>query len=291
MLVNDFGDLPIDADLIESRDDQVIAIAGGCICCSFGSDLMAALMALSARVPKPDHVLIETSGVALPGVVARSVKLLADFALDAVVVVADSESVRQRAADPYMGDTIERQLCDCDLVVLNKTDLVPPAAFVETRTWLETLAPQTRVIRAVRGEVPTEILIGLRASPTHSSQPAPLTGRLRSRSSNDAAARYESACFTPELALDLTRFAQELAQFDLLRAKGILKDHDGSMKTLQLVGKRWEIGAAPAGAPAANRLVCIGLRGSLDRQSIAQAIATATTQTAAEIGSLGRAHP
>ena len=79
ILVNDFGSLPIDADLIEAEEDDLISIAGGCVCCSFGSDLMGALMKLAARTPAPDHLLIETSGVALPGSVARSVALLAAF--------------------------------------------------------------------------------------------------------------------------------------------------------------------------------------------------------------------
>ena len=72
VLVNDFGALPIDADLIEARDGDLLAIAGGCVCCSYGSDLMDALAALLERSPRPDHLVIETSGVALPGSVARS---------------------------------------------------------------------------------------------------------------------------------------------------------------------------------------------------------------------------
>ena len=75
VMVNDFGDIGIDADLIESTDGEVMNLSGGCICCSVGSDLVAALMALPQRVPPPDLVLIETSGVALPGSVARGARL------------------------------------------------------------------------------------------------------------------------------------------------------------------------------------------------------------------------
>ena len=80
VLVNEFGALPIDAELIEARGEKVISIAGGCVCCSYGSDLMAALMDLEEIAGDIDHVLIETSGVALPGQVARSVGLLAGYA-------------------------------------------------------------------------------------------------------------------------------------------------------------------------------------------------------------------
>ena len=72
-------------------------------------------------------MLIETSGVALPGVVARSAALLPALSIDGVVVLADAETLRARAADRYMGDTIARQLAEADLVVLNKTDLVAAA--------------------------------------------------------------------------------------------------------------------------------------------------------------------
>ena len=75
VLVNDFGEIGIDADLILAQSDDVLELAGGCVCCSFGSDLMAALLRLAERNPAPAHVLIETSGVALPGAVARSAKL------------------------------------------------------------------------------------------------------------------------------------------------------------------------------------------------------------------------
>ncbi len=58
VLVNEFGELAIDADLIEATGDDIIAIAGGCVCCSFGSDLTAALVDMAAMQPRPDHVLI-----------------------------------------------------------------------------------------------------------------------------------------------------------------------------------------------------------------------------------------
>ena len=67
ILVNEFGELPIDADLIEADDGDMISIAGGCICCSYGSDLVGALMELPERMPDMDGMLIEASGVALPG--------------------------------------------------------------------------------------------------------------------------------------------------------------------------------------------------------------------------------
>jgi G3E family GTPase len=76
VLVNDFGELAIDAELIEARDGDMLQLAGGCVCCSFGSDLLAALLRLRDMQPAPRHILIETSGVALPGAVARTLTLV-----------------------------------------------------------------------------------------------------------------------------------------------------------------------------------------------------------------------
>ena len=119
VLVNEFGALPIDDDLIIAREDNLISLAGGCVCCSFGSDLMAALMDLSQLSPPPERVLIEASGVAMPGAIAASVDLLTAYKVDGVLVLADSETVRARADDPFMGDTIHRQLGEADLILLS----------------------------------------------------------------------------------------------------------------------------------------------------------------------------
>ena len=70
ILVNEFGELPIDADLIEAEDDNLISLAGGCICCSYGNDMVSALMELSQMEPRPDHVVLEASGVAIPNSIA-----------------------------------------------------------------------------------------------------------------------------------------------------------------------------------------------------------------------------
>jgi len=76
VLVNEFGALSIDEDLIEAEQDDIISIAGGCICCSFGDDLSAALMDICAFKPPPDHILIEASGVAVPAAIDTSLTVL-----------------------------------------------------------------------------------------------------------------------------------------------------------------------------------------------------------------------
>ena len=278
ILVNDFGALPIDADLIEAQDDDLISIAGGCVCCSFGSDLMGALMKLAEREPAPDHLLIETSGVALPGSVARSVALIARYSIDGVSVIVDSETVRARAADPYMGDTITRQLAEADLVIANKIDLIGPRALMELREWIGRAAPRARSVEATRGQVPVEVMFEIASDVAR-----PATGGLASgafasgaiRAPVDASARYDSASFEVPGAIDVARLAQALAEpaCGLVRAKGMLRDLDGSMKTLHLVGARFEL--TPFAGAGTSGLACIGLRGQLDRAAIERAIGPA----------------
>ncbi|MBN8494467.1 MAG: GTP-binding protein [Burkholderiales bacterium] len=127
VLVNDFGELPIDDALIEARDGNLLRLAGGCVCCSFGSDLLGALQQLSALSPPPQQLLLECSGVARPGAVARTLTLLPALQRDAVLVLADAESLRERAADRYVGELVQQQLAEADLIALNKCDRIDAA--------------------------------------------------------------------------------------------------------------------------------------------------------------------
>ena len=160
VLVNDFGDLPIDADLIEAEDDRVLTITGGCLCCSFGNDLAGTLKDLEGGPAVIDHILIEASGVALPGAIAGSISLLAGFRLDGVVVLGDAETLKGRARDRFMGDTVLRQLDDADLILLNKTDLAPPAQLEATLAWLRRQVPKARIVTTERAASPLALVLG-----------------------------------------------------------------------------------------------------------------------------------
>jgi len=256
VLVNDFGELPIDASLIEGEEDGVLSLAGGCVCCAIGSDLLAALERIATRAPR--HLLLETSGVALPGPVAATIRLLPGFAPDAVLVLADAETVRAQAADRYMGDTILRQLAQADLVLLNKADLAAPAQRGATRDWLAAVAPRARVLETTRGDLPLAVALG--AGPGRG-------GGGAFRLAGDAAQRYESLALRPQHPVDVPALARALAQpaLGVLRAKGVLRDLTGEAMLVQNVGARHEAGAthlAPTG------LVCIGFKGRLDGDAI-----------------------
>lgn len=250
ILVNDFGEIAIDADLIEAEEDDVISLSGGCVCCSYGNDLIMAMDDLSKMQPRPDHVILESSGVALPGAIANSVSLLHDYGVEGIVVLADAETVQQRANDKYIGDTITRQLDDADLLVLNKTDLVAEDQKAPLARWLADNFDCFSVIEAQRAQVDPEILL-LEFDHDAAGYPPPHTH----------AGQHSTEFVRFEQPVDVAAFADELLQRSpsLVRAKGFVPDKDGSMKTLQITGRRMDITQAPA--TATPGLVTIYLNG------------------------------
>ena len=272
VMVNDFGELTIDADLIEGAEGSVLALAGGCVCCSFGSDLLGALQDVLQRQPPPDLILIETSGVALPAAVARSARLLPGLRIEGIVLMLDAETVRQRSADPYVGDLVRQQLLDADLLILNKTELCSPTQLAELNAWLPTMStPGTPVVPANQARVPPELVLGFHAG--LSTGPDATTG--------DALARWATQPIAQPLAPASDRFVNELldlsAPLDLqallqglsdptsgvVRAKGWLTDLAGQRHLLQQVGRRIELLplAPDVGPSGPDRLLVIGLAG------------------------------
>ncbi|MBL8385051.1 MAG: GTP-binding protein [Burkholderiales bacterium] len=281
VLVNDFGDIAIDADLIDARDGDLIALAGGCVCCSFGSDLLGALERLAELPAPPERLLIETSGVALPGALARTLTLAPRARAAAIVVLADAETLEARLDDRYVGDTVRAQLAEADLVLLNKADLAGPAGIARSRLRLAALAPRARASPCVRAAVPAELVFGIdadgvatRAAP---DDRPPFGGPRPAPASHAASAWFASISLELAPRVDVARLAAVLTApaHGVLRAKGLLRDIDGTPVALQVVGARAEIVASGHADPDRGRLVCIGARGALDGAALRAAIAAA----------------
>jgi G3E family GTPase len=263
VLVNEFGALPIDADLIEGAADGLLRITGGCICCSYGDDLLTALMDF-ARRGTLDHILIECSGVALPGAIARTLSLPGGLALDAILVLADAETIRDRAADRYIGDTITRQLADADLVLLNKTDLVNDTNAITA--FLAAAAPRAAVLATRHAAIGADIVLGLQ------SGFAPAAEQI-----GHVTDGFDDASFRLRRKVDTQALAAAFAdpELGLVRAKGFAQDHDGTWRTLQIVGRRAEVSPAPAQEQGPGRMVCIAHGTEIDRARIARLLAEA----------------
>ena len=264
VLVNDFGELAIDADLIESRDGTLLQLAGGCVCCSFGSDLMAALQRMCALQPAPDHILLECSGVALPAAVARTLGLLPGLTLDAVLVLADAQTLRERVTDSYVGELVEQQLREADLIALNKLDLASPGEVTALQPWLAETAPRARVLPCENAQLPLELVLGLGAEPVERERAAETP--LAVPGIGHAGALFTSLSLEFEHAVDTARLAAALAApgLGLLRAKGLMRGADGLPCSLQLVGARCVVAPSAHARPQQGRLVGIGLNGRFD---------------------------
>jgi len=261
ILVNDFGELPIDADLIEAQDGDVISLSGGCVCCSYGDDLQLSMQNLVERSEPPDHVIIEASGVALPGSIGKTLSLLRSYQLEGIVVLADATSVMHLAQEKYIGDTIMRQLSEADLVVLNKLDLLDVEQTSVVRSWIAAQFPQTPIIDIVNGALDPSLLFEIKQDKTqlNTDQQADLSHNL------SVFASLSFSISEPRCAQSL---ASQLADRHcrLIRAKGFVLDIDRKVKTIQVVGRRWSVTAAPANV--STGLVCIAKAEELSESRI-----------------------
>ena len=124
LLVNDFGDINIDESLIESRTDSLLSIAGGCVCCSYGNELIETLESMNSSEIQPDHIVLEASGIALPSKIIQTVSLMNFLSFHGTVLLADASRIQAQLNDVYISDTIRLQIQEHDLLVLNKTDLI-----------------------------------------------------------------------------------------------------------------------------------------------------------------------
>ena len=157
VLVNDFGELAVDGDLVAAHDGETITFANGCICCSMGGDLVGAVDRLLDRDRRPDQILVEASGVADPRAIADVATLHPELRRDLVVVLADAETVRSRHDDERLRDTVARQLDAADLVVVNKCDRIADDQCRAAETWIKGRVP-VPVIRSIDADIPLELL-------------------------------------------------------------------------------------------------------------------------------------
>jgi G3E family GTPase len=256
VLVNDFGQVSIDADLIVGAEDGVLSLAGGCVCCSFGSDLVGTLAEVLRRDPRPDAVLIETSGVGIPSAVARAARLVPGLRLEATVVVADAPTVQARAADRYVGDTVRQQLDDADLLLLNQTDRLDAATLARLQAWWMAGHPQTPLWPTVRAQVPAEVVLGFQGRPADAApaEEAPGADRAaalglasdpprfapRAQAVAPAADVFESGLLHLPGPVDVQALIAgwEADAGRLVRTKGIVRAQDGGLVSVQWAGRQ-----------------------------------------------------
>jgi G3E family GTPase len=160
VVVNDFGSINIDRDLIVASVGGTMSLSNGCVCCTMSGTMQQMLLGIGARPDPPEHVLIEASGVSDPAAIARDVDL-PGFRLDAVVAVVDAETIEARLVHPYLGRTIRTQVAAADVVVVNKIDLVDEGRETSIRAALHGIAPTAAVVTTSEGRVSPAVLLGV----------------------------------------------------------------------------------------------------------------------------------
>ena len=271
VLVNDLGDVNIDAELIAGSEDGVVELSNGCICCSLNSDLMDGLVQILERPQPIDHLVIETSGVADPLPIAQTV-LGAPFRdllrLDGIIALADAEQFGTGLAQ---NATARSQIAHADLVLLNKCDLVDAARKAAVTRDIAALNPRVRTVETVRSAAPLVALLDI-----HAFAPGQGFAAWQEPASSQTLdeAGFSSLSYSNARPFSLARFQHFLdagRPDGLFRAKGFLSlAETGRHYLFHLVGERFtlELVEAPA---RGNRLVLIGraldpdeLKGRLD---------------------------
>ena len=309
VIVNEFGELGIDRELLldcgdpTCGEDDIIELANGCLCCTVADDFLPTLSRLIDRADPPGHILIETSGLALPKPLVQAFawpEIRTCTTVDGVVTVIDAAAAadgrfatdpeavaRQRTADPAIDhdnpleEVFTDQLACADLVILNKTDLIEAEALATLGRELEArLRPGVKVIWAEQGRVAAPIALGLAAAVEDDLAARPSMHELEGEHDHDD---FESFVVAggpvPDAIGFRTRLAAVIRAHDVLRVKGFV-DVPGRdrRQVVQAVGDRVQQHFDRLwlpGEPRATRLVVIGKKG-LDRAAIAAGLGAAS---------------
>jgi G3E family GTPase len=164
VIVNEFGAIGIDNDLIVGADEEIFEMNNGCVCCTVRGDLIRIIEGLLKRKGRFDAIIVETTGLADPAPVAQTFFVDADVAnaarLDAVVTVTDARWLVDRLKD---APEVKSQIAFADVVILNKTDLVTPAELAEVEARIRAINPYAKLHKTVKCAVPIAEVLGRNA--------------------------------------------------------------------------------------------------------------------------------
>ena len=164
VIVNEFGEIGIDSELVVGADEEVFEMNNGCICCTVRGDLIRIMEGLMKRKGKFDAIIIETTGLADPAPVAQTFFVDEDVQkfsrLDAVVTVADAKWLNDRLKD---APEAKNQIAFADVILINKTDLVSPAELEEVEARIRGINPYAKVHKTQRAQIPLHEVLGRNA--------------------------------------------------------------------------------------------------------------------------------
>ncbi len=305
LVVNEFGDVGVDGEILRScgvascPEENIVELANGCICCTVADDFLPAIEKLLAREPRPDHIIIETSGLALPKPLVKAFDwpaVRSKLTVDGVIAVVDAAAVAegrfaddeekiaaQRAEDASLDhdnpleEVYEDQLLCADLVILNKADLVDADALERVTAEIVASIPrEVKVVATKEGRLDANLVLGLHAAAEDDLAARP--------SHHDAEEGHDHDDFDsfvldlpaiPDAGALVAKLVKIARDHDVLRMKGFAEVAGKPMRLLvQGVGARFSHQfdrAWKADESRAGRLVVIGEKG-VDRAAISAAL-------------------
>ena len=272
VLVNDFGSINIDAELVVGieNDGDVINLANGCVCCNVRDDLVAAVTQVMNRHDQPEYILLEASGVADPSGIALTFmdeSMRDRIRLDSIMCVVDAEQI---FTAPEMMELKLRQVAFADLLILNKVDLVTSQEIERIKAWLDDRFHRYRLVEARDGNVPLEILLSVgRFDPAQVDQTPQGHGHRKDHSQVFRTWSYETEA---PLSLEALRETTRKLPAGVYRCKGVVHtaEEPDRRVILQVVGKRVDIAVGDEwnGSEPRTRIIAIGSHDGADGPSL-----------------------
>ena len=267
VLVNEFGDINIDSQLLVSASETMVELSNGCICCTINDSLIDAVYTVLEREDPVDYLVVETTGVADPlpiMVTFLTTQLKALTRLDSVITVVDTETFTK---EHFSSDVALNQLVYGDIILLNKADLAPEAKLIELEAYIQSVKEQARCLRcsltAAADELPLSALLDVGLADLSmldlDAEDCQTLNRTSPHLTQDG---FVSVPFKSDRPFNLAKFEHFLMTqmpVDVFRAKGILWfEGEEQRHIFQLSGKRCSINPEPWTAPPQNQLVFIG---------------------------------
>ncbi len=289
VLVNEFGDINIDSQLLVSVDENMMELSNGCICCTINDGLVDAVYSVLEKGDRIDYMIVETTGVADPLPIALTflgTELQHLTRLDSILTVVDSEAF---TSDHFNSDAAYAQIMYGDIIILNKTDLVPEEKLQELETYINKNKTKARILRSHLGVVPLPLILDIQIDQSAISANKQSSQEVDHHEHSDPAHHdhahdlncqhdhhdhdhyhsnhlendgFISISFQSDRAFELDKFQNFLDKqlpIDVFRAKGILWFANiDSRYVFQLSGKRYELKTDDRGKSLNNQLVIIG---------------------------------
>lgn len=276
VLVNEFGDINIDSQLLVSLDEDMVELSNGCICCTINDGLVDAVYRVLERDSRIDYLVIETTGIADPlpiilTFVGTELRELTN--LDSILTLVDAEAFTPEHFD---SEAALKQIYYGDMILLNKTDLVSAKKLEEVEAYIRNIKAGARIIPTQYGQVSLPLILGIGMTPidaytqdTHSEHHHHNHEHHSHHLENDG---FISLSFESDRPFNVHKFEQFLTQQmpqNIFRAKGILWFSDSDLRHIfQLSGSRYDLNAEQWLSSPKNQLVFIGR--DLDTDQIQQ---------------------